>query len=181
MESTFQRLSCLPLAILCFVCAEMIGGNGFIATFCGGLFLGVRQSGIKEKIQEFGEAEGTLLILFIFLFLGLVGIPAMAQYWDIEVLLYSVLSLTAIRMLSVAISMIGAKEKWQTIMFIGWFGPRGIASLLYVLMVITQIGVTGYEIMLAIIMLTVTVSVVAHGLSAVPLVNLYGKFTSNKN
>jgi len=175
MEATFQRLSAFSLSVIAFALAELLHGNGFIATYCAGLFLGVRSEDIRERIQEFGEAVGVQISLFIFLMLGLVMIPFAIGYWGAAEWLYALASLTVIRMVPVAISMIGARLDWQTIGFIGWFGPRGIASVLYLLMAVSSIGLAGFERVYAVIVLTVTISVVAHGISAVRLTRLYGK------
>ena len=173
MESTFQRLSALALALLSFALAESVEGNGFIAAFCGGLALGTRSPEIRKRVQEYGEAEGTLLSLGVFLMFGLVMVPVALEYWHWREFLYAFASLTVIRMVPVAISLIGARLGWPTIAFVGWFGPRGIASVLYLLIVVTTLGVAGYEHPLSIIVLTVLLSVVAHGVSAVPLSKLY--------
>lgn len=178
MEPTFQRLSCLSLAMLAYFLAEMVHGNGFIAAFCGGLFLGTRSQIVRARMQEFGEAEGTLLILAVFLIFGIVGMPLVYEHINWSIFIYAVLSLTFIRMLSVALSLIGSEEKWQTVAFIGWFGPRGIASLLYVLMMIADIGASENEQILAIILTTVFLSVILHGISAVPLAKIYGNWFS---
>ena len=115
-------------------------------------------------------------MLFVFLIFGLVLVPFAVKYWDMKALIYAVLSLTVIRMVPVAISLIGAKMDWGTIGFIGWFGPRGIASVLYLLMVVGTLGVKGHEQMLSVIILTVLISVFVHGMSAVPLSKIYGKY-----
>jgi len=81
-------------------------------------------------------------------------------------------------MIPVAISLIGTKLDWRTIAFIGWFGPRGIASVLYLLMALAAIGFAGYEQVMSVIVLTVTISVYAHGISAVPLSRRYGQITA---
>ncbi len=180
MEETFQRLSAIPLAILAFACAESVEGNGFIAAFVAGLGLtmGTTSEHIRHRIQEFGETEGTQLILVVFLIFGLAMIPVASQYWGITELIYALASLTVIRMVPVAISLIGAKLDWQTVAFIGWFGPRGIASVLYLLMALAAIGFVGYEQIMSVIVLAVTISVYAHGISAVPLSRRYGTSTS---
>jgi len=175
MEPTFQRLSAFSLAIIAFALAEFLHGNGFIAAFCAGLALGVRSPDVRERIQEFGEAEGVQLSLFVFLMLGMVMVPFAYGYWSAAEWFYAVMSLTVIRMIPVAIAMIGAKLDWQTIGFVGWFGPRGIASVLYLLMAVASIGIEGHERIFSVIVLTVMISVVAHGVSAVPLTKLYGK------
>ncbi len=180
MEETFQRLSALPLAILAFAFAESVEGNGFIAAFVAGLGLtmGATSAHVRHQIQEFGETEGTQLILVVFLIFGLAMVPTASEYWGMPELIYALASLTVIRMVPVAISLIGAKLDWQTIAFIGWFGPRGIASVLYLLMALAAIGFVGYEQIMSVIVLTVAISVYAHGISAVPLSRRYGASTS---
>lgn len=173
MNSTFQRLTSASLAVLAFALAESFHGNGFIAAFFGGLLLGAHTPSVRERIQDFGEAEGQQLELFVFLILGLVLVPAAAGHWDGKAWIYAVLSLSVIRMLPVAVSLMGAKLTWPSICFIGWFGPRGIASILYLLMVIMTIGSAGHEQMMSIIVLTVLLSVFLHGITAVPLSRLY--------
>ena len=180
MEETFQRLSAIPLAILAFAFAESFEGNGFIAAFVAGLGLtmGATSAQVRHRIQEFGETEGTQLILVVFLIFGMAMVPVAAQYWGMPEVIYALASLTVIRMVPVAISLIGTRLDWQTVVFIGWFGPRGIASVLYLLMALAAIGFAGYEQVMSIIILTVTISVYAHGISAVPLSRRYGKSVS---
>jgi len=180
MDQTFQRLSAVPLAILAFAFAESVEGNGFIAAFAAGtgLTLSGTSAHLKHQIQEFGETEVTQLILVVFLIFGLAVVPVAVEYWGTRELIYGLASLTVLRMVPVAISLLGAKLDWQTIAFIGWFGPRGIASVLYLLMAIAAIGVAGHEQIMSVIVLTVAISVYAHGISATPLSRLYGKSTS---
>lgn len=181
MEETFQRLSALPMAILAFAFAELIGGNGFISAFVAGLGVrvGITSTAIRHQIQEFGETEGVHFILVVFLIFGLTLVPAATQYWGWMELIYALASLTIIRMLPVAISLLGTGLDWRTIAFIGWFGPRGIASVLYLLMAIAAIGFVGYEQVMSVIVLTIMISVFAHGISAVPLSLRYGKSVSS--
>jgi NhaP-type Na+/H+ or K+/H+ antiporter len=179
MEPTFQRLSALPLAILAYAFAESVEGNGFIAAFVAGLGLtmGMTSDDIRHQLQEFGETEGVQLILIVFLVFGLAIVPAVVPYWGATELVYALASLTLLRMIPVAISLIGAKLDWQSIAFIGWFGPRGIASVLYLLMAVAAIGFEGYEQVMSVIVLTVMISVYAHGMTAMPLSRRYGRNT----
>jgi len=181
MEETFQRLSALPLAILAFAFAESVEGNGFIAAFVAGLGLtmGATSAHIRHRIQEFGETEGTQLIMVVFLIFGLAMVPVAAEHWGLRELIYAVASLTVLRMVPVAIALTGAKLDWRSIAFIGWFGPRGIASVLYLLMAVAAIGVAGHEQVMSVIVLTIAISVYAHGISAVPLSRRYGRTTNN--
>jgi NhaP-type Na+/H+ or K+/H+ antiporter len=181
MNPVFQRLAAIALAILCYALAETLGGNGFIAAFFGGLMLGAQTPAVRERIQEFGEAEGQLLSLIVFLIFGLAMVPAICKFWDASAVVYALLSLTVIRMLPVALCLLGTKMKLPTVGFIGWFGPRGIASILYALILVGQVGATGHERVLSVIGLTVLFSVFIHGLSAVPLSTLYGRYANRHN
>ena len=171
----FQRLASIAIAILAFSLAEMAHGNGFIAAFFAGMLLGTRTKEIRERIHEFGEAESQALILFIFLLLGMIMVPFSIPYWDIQTVIYALLSLTVIRMLPVAISLLGSDLSWGTIGFIGWFGPRGIASVLYLLMTIIALGREGNEKIASVITLTVLLSIFLHGITAIPFSKFYQK------
>ena len=175
-EGTFQRLSALPLAILAFACAESVEGNGFIAAFVAGIGLtaAITSDNVRHQVQEFGETEGMQLILVVFLIFGLAMVPAALPYWGTREVVYALASLTVLRMLPVAISLIGSKLDWRTVSFIGWFGPRGIASVLYLLMAVAAIGQEGNERIMSVIVLTIMISVYAHGISATPLSERYG-------
>jgi NhaP-type Na+/H+ or K+/H+ antiporter len=178
MNETYQRLASASLAVIAYASAEAMHGNGFMAAFFSGLALGTRTPAVRERIQEFAEAEGQQLALFIFLMLGLIMVPVTINYWDVRAWTYAILSLTVIRMIPVALSLMGSKLDWGSVVFIGWFGPRGIASLLYLLIVVGRIGKSGYEYMLSVITLTVLLSVFLHGISAVPLSKIYGRYAS---
>ncbi|NQV02190.1 MAG: cation:proton antiporter [Bacteroidia bacterium] len=173
MSPLFQRLSSLSLAILAFSTAELIHGNGFIAAFFAGLFLHTHIGAVRQRLQDFGEAESQALSLFVFLIFGMILVPMAAPFWDLYTWIYAILSLTVIRMVPVAISLIGTKLPWRTVGFIGWFGPRGIASILYLLLVLIKLGPHGYEQIMSVVVLTVLLSIFLHGLSAVPLSKQY--------
>ncbi|KGJ98404.1 cation:proton antiporter [Thalassotalea sp. ND16A] len=175
MEPTFQRLASFSLALLAYACAELFHGNGFIAAFVAGLTLGVKSPMVRLRLQEFGEAEGQLLSLFIFLILGLVAVPFAYQFWTREIVIYALLSLTLIRMLPVMLCLLGTGLPFYSKIFIAWFGPRGIASFLYLLIMVSDLGIKGYEQVLATIILTVLMSVFAHGISAVAMSDKFKK------
>ncbi len=180
-EETFQRLSALPLAIMAFAYAESVEGNGFIAAFVAGLGLtaALTSKEVRHQVQEFGETEGMQLILVVFLIFGLAMVPAAVPHWGIRELVYALASLTVLRGVPVAISLLGAKLDWATISFIGWFGPRGIASVLYLLMAVAALGVEGYEQVMSVIVLTIAISVYAHGITATPLSERYAASRSD--
>ena len=175
MNTTFQRLAGYSLAILAFGLAEQFHGNGFIAAFFGGLFLGGQSREVCKRMEEFGEAEGQQLALLVFLMFGLSAIPQAIPYWDVKAWIYALLSLTVIRMVPVAVALKGTGMTRLSVAFVGWFGPRGIASVLYLLIVVADLGIKGYERILSVIILTVMLSVFLHGLTASPLVSLYAR------
>lgn len=178
VDPAFQRLSLPAIAMLGYALAELIGGNGFIGAFVAGFMLGVKSSDVREQMQSFGETEGTALSLIVMLLLGLVLVPSTISYWSPTTTLYAVLSLTIARMVPVCISLLGYGADIRTQLFIGWFGPRGIASILYLLMWVRYLGSDGYETLLATGVQTIALSVVLHGLTAAPLARMYGGWMS---
>jgi NhaP-type Na+/H+ or K+/H+ antiporter len=173
MLPTFQRLSAMALAVMAWGLAEQFHGNGYIAAFFAGLLLFTRTQSVRNRIQEYGEAEGQQLALMIFLIFGAVLVPQAMHHWDMASLLYALLSLTLIRMLPVYLSLLGSNLNSRARLFIGWFGPRGVASILYLEMVIMDLGIAGLERVLSVIVLTVLLSVFLHGLSALPISRTY--------
>jgi NhaP-type Na+/H+ or K+/H+ antiporter len=173
MNATFQRLTSICLAILAYSLAETVHGNGFIAAYFAGLLLGTTNHEIRERIHEFGEAESQALQLFVFLLFGLILVPFAYPLWTWQMWIYAILSLTVIRILPVVISLSGFGLSKGDKFFIGWFGPRGIASILYLLMVVIELRMEGLRTMVAVIVLTVLLSIYLHGISANPLTKLY--------
>lgn len=181
MSSTFARLSAVALAFISYGVAEYINGNGFISAYFAGLLAGTAlKHENKENIQSFTETEGQQPVLILFLIFAIVGVPWAAPYWNAAIVLYSILSLTIIRMLPVFIVLIGCKVDTCSKLFIGWFGPRGIASILYLLVASHAIGLKGHETIFSTIVLTVLMSIFLHGLSAAPLVNIYAAHVQKK-
>jgi len=176
VEVTYKNLLPLAMAILAYYAAENFAGNGFIAAFFAGLFLGNFNEELKENADNFAESESELLLLICFMVFGFTFIPEAMLFWDIKVFIYSILSLTLLRMLPVALSLIGSKLDMETVLFIGWFGPRGIASVLYILIVVhAVVDIKGHETIYSVATLTIFMSIFLHGLSAKPLVKLYSK------
>jgi len=176
METSYKNLTPIAVAICSYYLAEYVGGNGFIAAFFAGLFVGNYNEDLRQHVEDFAESEGDLLIMICFLVFGAVFIPVTIEYWNLNVWLYAILSLTVLRMIPVAISLIGTKFDLSTVLFIGWFGPRGIASILYVLIVVNEVGsIKEHETIYAVISLTVLLSIILHGVSAQPFARLYAR------
>lgn len=180
VSPVFIKLSALGVAMLAFGFAELVGGNGFIAAFCAGLMVGNVARRLCEKLYEFGEAEGQLLALITFGVFGAVMVPRALGQWTWSCLAYAVLSLTLVRFVSVALSLIGTRLRPGTVGFLGWFGPRGIASILYALLILGSFGLPHIDQVITAVTLTVLLSVFAHGFSAVPLAERYGRSMASR-
>jgi NhaP-type Na+/H+ or K+/H+ antiporter len=127
-----------------------------------------------RRLYEFAEAEGQLLTLATFTIFGALMVVPAFEHVSLVFVLYAVLSLTVIRMIPVAISLIGLKLQARTITFLGWFGPRGIASIIYGFIILEEESLQGQDIIFTIMVVTVLFSVFAHGLTAVPAAKSYG-------
>jgi NhaP-type Na+/H+ or K+/H+ antiporter len=176
MSSQFQKIGWLALVLLTYAVAELIGGNGFIAAFLFGIISGnaiERQE--SERLYSFAIVENTLLLMLTFMIYGAVMLYPVLQQITVPIVIYAILSLTLVRMLPVAISLIGTKLRLESILYLGWFGPRGIASILYVYTVLRAEGLERQDVIFSVVMITIFFSVMAHGMSAVPLTNWYAQ------
>ena len=175
-SSSFQGIGILSLAIFLYVVAEVVGGNGFIAAFVGGMVFGHTLRHPCTFLFEFMETEGQLLMLITFLVFGATLLPEGIANVSPSIVLYAVLSLTVIRMIPIAISLIGSGLSLPSHLFLGWFGPRGLASILFVLLILEESDVPHRAELLSTTVITVALSALLHGISAAPLASLYGRF-----
>jgi NhaP-type Na+/H+ or K+/H+ antiporter len=168
-------LQIVPLAAagLAFGFAEAIGGSGFIAAFVGGMVFGGLRRGRGGDVSRLMDDAGTLLVALTFLVFGAVLLGPALEDLTWQIVLYAVLSLTIVRMLPVAISMLGSGARRPTVAFLGWFGPRGAASIVLALLIVDEGGLPNQEVLLTTAFLTVGLSVLAHGATAAPLADRY--------
>ncbi|HAU40770.1 MAG TPA: hypothetical protein DCW50_01870 [Gammaproteobacteria bacterium] len=174
LHRSVQGIANLSTAFLAFAGAEQIGGNGFIAAFVAGLVFGNMFHGDKDFLFDFGETQGMLLTLVTFFFFGLTMVPMLFKSMEWSFVIYGVLSLTLVRLVPVAISLIGTGLPIRTVSFLGWFGPRGLASILFVLLILEDAEIANEELILVVTITTVVLSVFAHGLSAGPAARRWG-------
>jgi sodium/hydrogen antiporter len=175
MTGAFEGASILALAALSFLLSEAVGGNGFISAFSAGLVFGNTIQSKCKFLFEFMETEGQLLTLITFLIFGYVLLPIGIAAFDMSILIYAVLSLTVVRMVPVAVSLVGSKVRMPTVFFLGWFGPRGIASILFALLILGKNTSDNINTIFAVTIITVALSVLLHGISAAPLAKSYSK------
>ena len=124
------------------------------------------------------ETEGQLLMLITFLVFGAALLPEGLERVSASVFLYAVLSLTVIRMVPIALSLMGAGLRMPTQLFLGWFGPRGLASILFVLLILEEADVPHHGELLSITVMTVALSILLHGVKAAPFAGLYGRLAA---
>ena len=173
--TAFQGVGILALSVLAYVLAEIIGGNGFISAFVAGIVFGNSIRHPCTYLFEFMESEGQLFMLITFLVFGAALLPEGLVHVDVTFVVYALLSLTAIRMIPIALSLIGSGIRLPTYLFLGWFGPRGLASILFVLLILEEAEIPHRDEILSITVITVALSVILHGISAAPFAKVYGR------
>jgi len=168
-----RRLATLAVAIASFAVALALDCNGFIAAFVAGIAFGAMldDSVVKlEEAVELPELGGELLALVVWFLFGTTLVPVAFHHLDGTVIVYALASLTIVRMLPVALSLVHSGLDRPSIAFIGWFGPRGLASVVFALLAIEDLGGTSPAVNTAVatVALTVLLSVVLHGITAGP-------------
>lgn len=171
ITETWRQLSVPALAVTCFAAAQWLGGSGFIACFVGGMLFGGIEKGHKHKFLLAAEGTGDTLALITWVVFGaaVVGQSIGSFSWD--VVLYSLLSLTFIRMVPVFLVLAGLNLRSDEKLFIGWFGPRGLASIVFAVIVLNE-HLSGADTISMTAVCTIILSVIGHGLSANPLVGV---------
>jgi sodium/hydrogen antiporter len=169
----FAGAAVLGLAICCYATSVALHGNGFIAAFIGGLSFAAA-GGQAAQLIPFVEGTGTVVSLFVWLLFGVVAVVPAFENLTWQMVAYAVLSLTVIRMLPVALALVGSGLSRATVAFVGWFGPRGLASVVFGLLALETLGAREAKPVTTVIAFTVLLSVIAHGLTAEPLARRYG-------
>ncbi len=175
ITESWQQLGVVALPVLCLLACEYTGASMFIAAFVAGLAVQVGFKDAGRHSVEFTEEWGQLLNLSVFFLFGILAGQAWVRF-DWRVVLYAVFSLTLIRMLPVAIALMGSKLSRSTVLFMGWFGPRGLASIVLGLVYLEhELHLPGETTIRLAVVVTVLLSIFAHGLSAVPGMKLYAR------
>ena len=169
----FAGAAVLGLAVCSYTASVALHGNGFIAAFIGGLGFAAA-GGQAAQLVPFVDETGTLVSLLVWLLFGVIAVVPAVQNLTWQTVAYAVLSLTIIRMLPVAVALIGSRLGHATVAFVGWFGPRGLASVVFGLLTLEDLGGPAAKPVVTVIAFTVLLSVIAHGLTAEPLARRYG-------
>jgi len=162
------------LALLSFAAAQSLHGSGYIAAFTGGLLFGSMAKDSTHRLVHAAEGAGEVLALMTWVLFGAAVIGDTYDLLSWEVFVYAVLSLTVIRIVPIFLSLAGTGESVSSRMFLGWFGPRGLASIVFAVIVMDA-NLPGSRFISAVVVTTVILSLVAHGVSAKPLAAWLGK------
>jgi NhaP-type Na+/H+ or K+/H+ antiporter len=178
LTKTWIQIPIAALALSCFAVAQYLGGSGFIAAFSGGLLMAFMDMHLSKKVKDEyllaseGTADTLALITWVIFGSAVVG-QALGNFsWMI--LLYALLSLTVIRMLPVFLCLTGSGIDTEGKLFIGWFGPRGLASIVFTVMVVNS-GLPDSGAFAMTIACTIVLSIIGHGITANPWAKAYGK------
>jgi NhaP-type Na+/H+ or K+/H+ antiporter len=169
----FAGAALLGLAVCAYASAVALHGNGFIAAFVGGLAFGTTAGRRGQPLIPFVEETGALVSLLVWLAFGAVAVVPAVDVLNWQIVLYAVLSLTVIRMVPVAAVLVRSGLDRATIALLAWFGPRGLASVVFCLLALEELGSPAAHHAAAVITITVMLSVLAHGATADPLATRY--------
>jgi NhaP-type Na+/H+ or K+/H+ antiporter len=177
-EPSALRLGVLALPVMTYTLAVPLGGNGFVAAFVAGVLFALRDHGLPSEALQLTEDVGTLLSLCVWFVFGRAVDQVLDAGVTVEVVIYAVLALTVVRVVPVLVALRGTTISWVEAIFVGWMGPRGLASLVFGLLAV--IGLNGSPSSLAaqVMVITVLLSVVLHGASAGPIAAAFGRHAS---
>lgn len=168
VEGVYRQLATVAVAAAAYSGAEVIGGNGFVAAFVAGMTFGVVAAKQCKDVQDFTQDEGDLLTAITFLLFGAVIAGPLVTDVTWPIVGYAVASLTVVRVIPVMLALMGSGTLLRTKVFLGWFGPRGLASILFALLVMQELEGDNADLIFTVAMWTVLISVYAHGVTASP-------------
>ena len=174
VDGAWKQIPVVALAFLCFGTAQWMGGSGFIAAFVGGLVFGSLIHGYREPVLRAAEGTGNAFSVITWVIFGAAVIGQVGDVFDLRALLYALLSLTVIRMIPVMVCLAGYSATVGEKLFIGWFGPRGLASVVFCVMVVNS-GLAQGQRLANVVVYTVVLSVVLHGVTANPMARALGR------
>lgn len=168
------RLGVVAVAGAAYSAAEVLGGNGFVAAFVAGIVVGATARPVLEHTTTFARSEGQLLALLTFLLFGVAIVGDILADLEWRYVVYALASLLVVRMLATALALLGSGVSAATVLYVGWAGPRGLASIVYAVLVVTTAGLPMSEEIFVVAGWTILLSVYLHGLSAAWVSRRYG-------
>jgi len=171
----FRQFAVLGLALLAYALTIQASGNGFVGAFVGGLAFGSITTAAHDDLVGFTDDAGELLSLLVWFLFGAAMIVPAFEHLEWQDAVFALLALTVVRMVPVGIALAGGGLDRATVAFIGWFGPRGLASVVFALIAVDSLNPSDGNRVLAVVTATVVLSVIAHGITAAPLAARYAR------
>lgn len=167
MSDTWAQLATVAVALLCFEAGEALHGSGFVAAFAGGLVSAMVARRYSEQVPtQVSDAAGQLLELLVFALFGAFAVKEGWQYASWRVVVFAVLAVFGVRMLAVLLALIRSDLPAYSRVFIGWFGPRGIGTVVLGLIVLERGEISETDVIVQVVVVAVTVSLLVHSLTA---------------
>jgi NhaP-type Na+/H+ or K+/H+ antiporter len=179
LTHTWIQVPVVALALGCFAVAQWLGGSGFIAAFSGGLLFGILAKQARDEFLRAAEGTGDTIALITWVIFGAAVVGKAVGHFTWLIWLYSIMSLTLIRMLPVFLCLTGMGVSTEGKLFIGWFGPRGLASIVFAVIVVNA-KVPNSGTIAATAVCTIMLSILAHGISANPWAKSFGERFAKK-
>lgn len=179
INKVWLQVTVVGLSIACFTVAQSLHGSGYIAAFSGGLYFGYRKKATTSKVILAAEGTGETLALVTWMLFGATMVSHCIPHFNWLMVFYALLSLTVIRMIPIFLSLAGTGESTGSKLFLGWFGPRGLASIVFSIIVVNR-DLPGGTFIAMVVILTVFFSLIFHGISANPLARSLGKKNSQE-
>ena len=174
LTPTWIQVPVVALALACFTLAQYLGGSGFIAAFSGGLLFGILERNMRDQFLRAAEGTGDTLALITWVIFGAAIAGNVLNFLSWSVFIYAVLSLTVIRMIPVFVALTGSGISTEGKLFMGWFGPRGLASIVFAVIVLSDRLPADHEIIVT-VAFTIILSIILHGVTANPWATAYGE------
>ena len=174
LTHTWVQIPVVALALACFAAAQLLGGSGFIAAYSGGFLFGILAKQARDKFLHAAEGTGDTVALITWVIFGAAVVGKAVGHFNWLIILYAILSLTIIRMLPVFLSLTGMGVNTEGKLFMGWFGPRGLASVVFAVIVLNANVPNGGTIA-ATAVCTIMLSILAHGITANPWAKGFGE------
>lgn len=179
LTSIWKQVPVITLAVGSFAVAQSLHGSGYVAAFVGGILFGHLARGYEHELLHAAEGVGEVMALATWVVFGAAVIGQVYPYFSWQVVLYAVLSLTVVRMLPIFLSLAGTGQPTSSKLFLGWFGPRGLASIVFAIIVLNK-DLPGEDLMAITVVCTVVLSIIAHGVTANPFAKAFAAALSKQ-
>jgi NhaP-type Na+/H+ or K+/H+ antiporter len=173
------QIPVIALSVGCFAVAQSVHGSGYIAAFSGGILFGYLAKQSKHELLHAAEGVGETMALFTWVIFAVI-IGKYFEFFSWEIVVYALFSLTIVRIIPIYLSLTGTGESNNSKLFLGWFGPRGLASIVFAVIVLNH-EIAGGKIIALTVICTVILSIIAHGLTANPLARAFSRSESGGN